>query len=462
MSLFFLILYFALLVLIARLFSLKINDLKDYFLAGRRMKAFPTAIALTASWFGAASSMGSMNAFHDKGLSGAWFLMIPSFISLLVITFFIAKPVSRQGCLSQPEAIEAAYGKAGRLLLACVILVAGTVLVASQMVAVGLLFQTLFGLPLLPALLCATAVVVSYVMWGGYYTVVLTDMVQVAVMFLAFGLLLGVTGFQALPMIRQGAVQLPAQFWNLFQDLPQNIFMTITFVLGWCIAPEMWQRMSATQNPALARKASWQATGLLMLLFAMMMGVGLLSAGLIGPSKAVLVDLSLHIPVRALGLFILLGFVAAITSTMDSTLNVSSLTVTRDIYQGFCRPQASQKELIWVGRLATVVMVVPAIVIALYFQNIIQILWISADIYASCMFIPVIGMLYIQQPPRHCGAWAMLGGGIGVLCSSLHQLGILPVSWPSWPYSTLIGVGLSTIGFVTAFYWPVKQKTSAA
>ena len=54
-----------------------------------------------------------------------------------------------------------------------------------------------------------------------------------------------------------------------------------------------------------------------------------------GHHDAVLLALALKIPFKFLGGLVLLGFIAAVTSTMDSSLNVGSLTLTRDLYQGF-------------------------------------------------------------------------------------------------------------------------------
>jgi SSS family solute:Na+ symporter len=463
-SVIFLVLYFAIILLIARLFARKIHDIRDFFLAGRSLGSLPVAVSFAAAWFGAASTMGSINAFHDQGLSGAWMLVLPSLLSFIVITFFMAKPVARQSYLSQPEAVEAHYGRAGRLLLALVILAAGTVMIGSQMVAAGKVFQNVFGLDLTWATILSSAAVVSYAMWGGYYTVVVTDIVQVIVIALSFFILLVFTAGQAIPDWAAWQAFLsgqPAHFWDLTNNWRENIFLVLTFVLGWCIAPEMWQRMSSTRSPELAFRASWQATCIMLFLFSLIVSIGLLSAQVIGKSDAVLVALALKIPVKALGVFVLLGFIAAVTSTMDSTMNVGSLTLTRDIYQGFIRPHASVRELLWVGRIATVVMVIPSMAIALYFQNIIQILWISADIYASCMFVPVVGMLYLPKPGKWSGILAMLSGGVSVLISALIQNHILPnpIHWPGWPYSTLLSVTFSAVGFgVGYWFFSVRPK----
>ncbi|WP_303672563.1 sodium:solute symporter family protein [Vampirovibrio chlorellavorus] len=454
----FLLGYFVVILLIARFFSRRVETLKDFFLAGRQMGAFPVALTLAASWFGASSTMGSINAFHHQGLSGAWQLVLPSVLSFVAITLFMAKPVARQSYLSQPEAVAAYYGKPGRFLLACIILAATTTLIGSQMVAAGQLFHSVFGLDLVWATVLSTLAVVSYAMWGGYFTVVITDIAQMVFIVLGFLILLVFTATTALPDAAAWQHFLshqPPHFWDVTHGWQQNIFLVITFVLAWCIAPEMWQRMSSTKNPELAFKAGWQALCVMVLLFSIIVIIGLLSTRIIDQSDAVLIDLALKIPVPFFSALVLLGFLSAVTSTMDSSLNVGSLTLTRDIYQGFLRPQASNQELIRVSRIATVLMVLPAMALALAFKDLIHILWISADIYASGMFVPVVGMLYLKNPPKWSGVLAMGFGISAVILSALTQNGILPnvLGLPGWPYSTLIGIGLSGLGFALGYAW---------
>jgi solute:Na+ symporter, SSS family len=463
----FLIGYFVLILFIARSCSRRVQDLKDFFLAGRSLGALPVALTFVASWFGAASTLGSINAFHDTGLSGAWKIVIPSVLSFIVITLFMAKPVARQSHLSQPEAVEAHYGKAGRLLLAIIILASVTVLIGSQMVVAGKFFGLVFGLDITTATILSTVAVVSYAMWGGYFTVVVTDITQVVLITIGFLILCVFTAMHAVPNAtawQQFLMQQPAQFWDITVNWQENSFLTLTFVLAWCIAPEMWQRMSSTRNADMAFRAGWQATLIMLFLFSLIITIGLLSTRLIGKNDAVLVALALKMPSAFLSALVLLGFLSAVTSTMDSSMNVGSLTLTRDIYQGFLRKTATNRELIWVGRIATILIVLPAMAIALYFQDLIKILWISADIYASSMFFPVVGMLYLKNPGRWSGILGMsLGGGV-VITSALIQNKLIPnlVGWPDWPYSTLLGVVFSGFGFALGYWLSHRQRVTAS
>ena len=456
-----LIAYFAVVVGAAHLFSRRIEGLKDYFLAGRTLSAWPVAFTFAASWFGAASTMGSINAFHDRGLSGLWDIVIPSLLSFIVITTWMARAVARQSAMSMPEAVAVHYGRAGQLLLSVILLASVTTLLGSQMVAAGKVFQGVFGLDLVMATVACTTIVVGYTMVGGYFAVVVTDFLQMLFVGVGFLILLAFTALWAVPDAAHLQTFLhsqPASFWDWRGNLPHHLSLAFTFVLAWCIAPEMWQRMASARSPEKARQAGVRATGIMVFLFAVVTAIGLMSTQIVGQSDAVLVDLALKIPNPVLGSLVLLGFVAAVTSTMDSGISVGSLTLGRDLYQGFLRPQASTTEVLWASRLSAIAIVIPAMVIALAYKDIIRILWVSADIYASTMFFPIMAILHMKHPGRRSGVWAMASGGVGVLISMAVQNQFLAIPWPDWPYSTLLSVGMSGLGFALGYALDTRER----
>ncbi|MBX2861738.1 MAG: sodium:solute symporter family protein [Vampirovibrio sp.] len=458
-SLLFIAGYFGLILLLALVFNRKLVTLPDFFLAGRSLGSLPITFTFVASWFGAASTIGSVGAFHDLGLSGAWKLVIPSFLSCALITFVMARRVRRQNSLSQPEAVEKHYGRLGQFLLSLVILSSVTVFVSSQMVAGGALFHSFLGLDVIQTTLLITGVVVIYSMLGGYFAVVVTDIGQFVMFTLALLTLLGFCLYYAWvtpDFFQHLSTQIPPTFWQPGENLLENLFLTLTFVTAWIIAPEMWQRMSSARNEKQAFQGAERASIVIFGLFTVVAAIGILSAGIVNNGQSALYDLARLLPHPALTGLVLAGVLAAITSTMDSSINVGSLTLTRDLYQGFLRPQATEKELLFVSRMATVLVVIPATLIALRFQSIIQVLWISADIYASTMFFPIMGLLYVKNPGKWSGTLAMIFGTTAVLVSASNQYGWVssPGSWPwpSWPYSTLVGVMLSGVGFGLG-YW---------
>lgn len=447
-----------------------LQTLSDYFLASWRFGVFPIALSFVASWFGAASTIGSVDAYSNVGLSGMWVIAVPSVISVACIALFYARRVClhavRTGQLSQPEAVEAAYGPWARLLLSVVILISITTFVGSQLVALGLLLEQVFGVSMPLAVIGVASAVVLYSLLGGFAAVVMTDMAQMATF--SLGLFLLVVWMLAQLLVRGWTDPLMAlvsvrnaDFWqvvNEAQGWPYALGLLIAFVPAWVVAPEMWQRMSAMRRPDAARASVGFVAGMLLVLLLIVAVIGLLAPGFVPAlgSKGVLVQLAVQMGGTAgmfgviAGVLVLLGILAAVTSTMDSSINVGALTLTHDLFQRFFRPQSDHDQglkLVTISRWATVVVTIPAVIIALAYQDIIQILWMSADLYAAAMFFPITGLLYLKTPTRQSGLWAMAAGALTVLVTRL-------TGTPPWPYATMLGLLASGLAFWAGLSWP--------
>ncbi len=457
--------YLLLLIILAKLLSKRMAGLSDFFLAGQSLPAISIAIAFVAAWFGAGSTIGSMNKAFDTGLSALWLIAIPSVLSCLAVGLFLAKQVRNINCISMPEAIEKQYGAIGSFLLAWIILASLTTFIASQLVAAGHLLEITIGLSPVVSISIILGAVILYSVIGGYRAVVMTDVMQ----FLCYttGILILVAFVLWFPQNGNTFTHLPTNFWNPWIHLKSNLAMVFTFVLAWSIAPEMWQRMSSSRSAAEAQKAAVIAGSILACLYTFVMIIGLRSVYYLPAHdpfahKNVLIALALRLPSPVLTAIVLVGVLSAISSTTDSSLNVATLTFTRDIVNRYLWPRASHQQLVRLSQVTTVFIAIPASILALYYQSIIQILWISADIYASTMFIPIIGLFYIRGAGRWAGILSMCFGAIPVILNFFKDFHLmtLPQWWPVWPFTTLLGIGLSLIGFGIGYYFSRASQES--
>ena len=137
-------------------------------------------------------------------------------------------------------------------------------------------------------------------------------------------------------------------------------------------------------------------------------------------------------------------------STMDTAINTGALSLTRDVYQQVF-PQRQGKEIVFVSRLSTFIVGGVAFLVAIKFQSILKTLGLASEIMAEGLFVPGIAMVFLRKKLPLAGFLSLfLGGGysiVGFLC----ELGLLPLNWPSWPYSVPYGLGLSLAGFVAGF-----------
>ncbi|MDH4257856.1 MAG: hypothetical protein OEV50_03515, partial [Candidatus Aminicenantes bacterium] len=142
--------------------------------------------------------------------------------------------------------------------------------------------------------------------------------------------------------------------------------------------------------------------------------------------------------------------VAAVMSTMDTAINTGALSLTRDVYQQIF-PSRQGKEVVLAGRFSTLLVGGAAFLIATRFQNILKTLGLASEIMAEGLFIPGIAMVFLRKRLPLAGFLSLfLGGGFSVV-RFLCELDLLPLSWPSWPYSVPYGLGLSLAGFLAGF-----------
>jgi Na+(H+)/acetate symporter ActP len=137
------------------------------------------------------------------------------------------------------------------------------------------------------------------------------------------------------------------------------------------------------------------------------------------------------------------------------------MTVSQDILNQFFFKHLNPSQQVILSRICTALIGIPAIIIALYYSNLIHILWISADIYASSLFVPVIAFFYFRKYCTPLSGILSIGLGLTpVLLNFIFDFKWLmaPNDWPSYPYTTLLGLGLSLIGFLLGMIFTDKSN----
>jgi solute:Na+ symporter, SSS family len=420
-------------------------SLDGFYLANRRIPSWMLGLTFVAAWFGAGSTMGTLQAAFENGLSAIFLIAVPSVLSLMFITLCLAKKVQQSEALSLPQAVKKTYGEKGAFLMAIIMLLASTTFIASELTAAGQLLSHTLMLDPLFSVSAMMTIVVAYSMLGGFNAVVATDLLQfVSFTFALLILVWWTLSHASHELVTQGA----GNFYTLSTHWPETAVMVLTFTMGWSIAPEMWQRMQAARTPHHAQKASFLASLVLIILFVLVLSTGWMARGLIpAGSQSVLASLAFSLPHPLLTTLVLIGVLSAITSTIDSTLSVASLTLSQDILAKY-KP-LSEKQRVLLAKLAMPMIALPALFICLHYQNLIHTLWISADIYASAMFIPVLALFYGPTPKKIAGILAMIMGAIPILITLASDLSHFqqPPWWPQSPYILLWGLGLSALGY---------------
>lgn len=355
------------------------NDLGDYLLGGRRLGSVVTALSVGASDMSGWLLLGLPGAIYLSGISEVWIgigLTVGAYFNWLLI----AKPLrvfshSANNSLTLPDYFENRFHDSSRVLRvisACVILLFFTFYTASGLVGGAILFENSFGLDYTVALFVGGLIIVSYTFVGGFLAVAWTDAVQAVLMLLAL-IVAPVT-----VIVNAGGVSEVAADVRLVNENGMNLFAGLTglsFVsliawgLGYFGQPHILARFMAAQNPEKLGSArrlamTWMVIVLAGSVATGLAGIAYFSDDPLANPETVFITLSQSLFNPWVAGIITAAILSAIMSTIDSQLLVSSSVISEDFYRVFVRPQASEKELLLVSRIAVIGIALIALVIA--------------------------------------------------------------------------------------------------
>jgi SSS family solute:Na+ symporter len=327
---------------------------------------------------------------------------------------------------------------------------------ASQMIGAANFMSGFFGLTYTTALFAVVIVVWFYCMFGGFKSVVVTDLGQfiwiiVALVIVLIAVLGHSGGFGNVKhVIEQRGTE---NFFNVFGNAKFSLFYIISFTFAWVISAEIWQRFSAARSVKDAKKISRGALFINIPLYFFAVVIGMLAVGLFAekPEGHVMAAIIKgYVPWYLAGIAFA-GLLAAVMSTMDTALNTGALVLTEDIYHKMINPNASDKQLVFFGRIAVTIMAVCGIFISLAIKDLLWVLWMASDILAAGVFWPLVLGMYGKWGTTKGAIASMLVGGVFTLWHYLIDLGVqlpyLMPNWPgrNWPFSVFWSI---VVGFV--------------
>ena len=360
------------------------SNLSDYILGGRSLGPLPSAISAGASDMSGWLLLGLPGYAYAAGYEAIWIavgLLAGTWLNwLFVASRLRTYSLAAGDSLTLPSYFENRFHDTSRILRvvsAFFILMFFLFYTSSGLVAGGKLFETVFGLDYTVAVIVGTIAVVSYTFFGGFLAVTWTDVIQGLLMFAALLLvpIMAITADGGWGATSAAMEAKNPEFLDAFTGTDGKALgiLSILSLLGWGLGyfgqPHILARFKAIRSEEdvpMARRIAviWSAAGLLGALLVGFAAIGYFETPLEDGERAfmLLVDALFH-PVIA-GI-LLAAILAAIMSTADSQLLVSSSALAEDFYKALFRKEASQEELVWVGRFAVVIIAVIACILGL-------------------------------------------------------------------------------------------------
>lgn len=348
---------------------------KEYFLGGRSMGPWVSALSAGASDMSAWVLMGLPASIYASGLKEAW-IAIGLGIGYAISWIFVAPKlrkysIAADDSITIPQFLTNRFKTSNRslqIICAVIFLVAYTIYAASSIKACGTLFNTVMGIDATVAMYIAAVIIIGYTFLGGFSAVCWTDFFQGLLM---LGALL-VAPIFALALINGGEgagtlSQLPEGYWNIFSDW-KSILSGLGWGLGYFGMPHIIIRFMSLRSDKDVKKSavigiSWTT---LILIFSVAAGViGHLFLGEIADSSVVFITMVRKIFPALISGLLLSAILAAAMSTADSQLLASASAFSSDVYKPVIRKnKASDKEMLWAGRFVVLAISIIAVLIA--------------------------------------------------------------------------------------------------
>ncbi|EGU33243.1 sodium/proline symporter [Vibrio ichthyoenteri ATCC 700023] len=451
--------YLILMLAIGVIAYLRTKNSTDYFLGGRTLGPWPAALSAGASDMSGWLLLGLPGYAYAAGIEAFWLaggLLVGTWANWLINAKRLRTYSITTDSLTIPEFFSRRFNDNSKLIqtISAFFILFYT---SSGLVAGGKLFETVFGLDYSVAVVIGTLCVVSYTLFGGFLAVSWTDLVQGLLMAAAL-IIVPVATMQGsfgdlthqLETINPELLTL----WNDSKGEPLSAIAIISLVawgLGYFGQPHILARFKATRSNkdlTTARRIAVVWTGLSMIGALMVGVVGLVyvtNTGSVslddGEKIFMLLVNSMFHPVVA-GI-LLAAILAAVMSTADSQLLVSSSALAEDFYKQVFKQDASSDEIVMVGRIAVVGISIVALILAMSPDSSVLTLVSYAWAGFGAAFGPAMVLsLYWSRMNRNGALAGIIVGGVTIVIWKQLTGGVFDV------YEIVPGIIFSTIAIV--------------
>ncbi len=354
----------------------------DYFLASRHVGWFVIGASVFASNIGSEHVVGLAGTAAASGLVlghyelHSWLILL---LGWVFVPFYM-----RSRVFTMPEFLELRYGPSARWFLSIIMLVGYVLTKISVTIYAGaVVFQVLMGIEFWTGATIVVLLTGAYTVLGGLRAVLYTEALQ-AIVLIAASVAITVIGLIEIGGPGELVAVAGADKFNMFlpadhPDFPWTGMVFAPPIVGlwyWCTDQYIVQRVLAGRSEAEARRGTIFAGYLKLLPFFIFLIPGLVAFALAESGRLELAEADQAFPALVATLLpaglrglVAGGLLAALMSSLAAVFNSSSTIFTMDIYHKL-RPEASERRLVLVGRIATTVLVVLGILWIPFLRNI--------------------------------------------------------------------------------------------
>lgn len=426
--------------------NLNIQNIKEYTLGTRYFSTLAITATIIATDIGGSYALGAMENVYESGLLYGIPMLATVFAWIILVKVMAPNIDQFKGCLSISDVLASLYGEGARWITSIASILVSIGAVSIQVMVMGFLFEYFFHISYEIGALIGFSIVVLYSAIGGIKAVVITDIMQFLLFFIAFPLACALIIYKAGGA--SGIIKaLPASHFNIITDHKSFwafVVLVFYFLIPDINAPFIQRLLLAKDVKQLTR--SLKIVALLSLLFNIIVVISALAVCSlhlgINPTHTLfnLIDM---LPGEIVA-FLIVAVLAVTMSTADSWLNSASSICAHDIFKKIF-PNLSAKQEVFVARLSVFLISGMAVVTAFGSRSAFE-LNISLCNFWLVFLVPLFaGFMNFRTKPLSF----YVSATIGILFAFLEV-------WFSEEMAGLcimIGLILSAVGFFGTHYW---------
>ena len=377
-----------------------IKNIREYAIGNRNFSTVTIAATLVATWIAGSSFSITVSETYNQGL----YFIIPGLadcVSIFLITYFIIPRTGEfLGDLSVADSMGKLYGNKVRAISSISALLPAICNVSLQFTVLTSILSYFLKIPAIYAVLASSSIVIIYSTLGGIKAVTFTDIVQSA----AFGIIIPIIALLIWKTIdsqsiSENLVDNPLFDLSRVFDFNNPKFsstaLLFLFLLIPSLDPALYQRITMSKDVNQASGAFYLSGIFITLCTASLMAIGvlLIAAGktdlILNQDNVISFISDSYLGIGFKGLF-LIGITAMIMSTADSYINSASVLIAHDLF-GSLKITMSEKQRLFSVRCIAFFIGVGALLISLYFQNLLGLMLVSYSFY-----MPVVSVIMLS------------------------------------------------------------------
>ena len=434
----------------------------DYLAAGRSLGRIQAGFSMAATDIGGNSVVGAIAFAYGTGLGGVWYNW-GAVLPLFILAFILAGQLRRLDINSVPELLGKRYNGMTRLLATVTQLLAMGVGLGGQFTVAGSTLSTVFGVTHTVGILISVVILIVLTTGGGLLAVVNDDVVMFFIICLSIVIAIPVClsaggGWETISR------SLPEGYLDMnSQGILLPVSLGLLFMFDYGTQQSYLQRVFSAKDESTARFA-YMFTGSTYILFGLAVAfLGVLAYALLpnldDSTLAYATLIKEYMPAGVRGL-VLGGIFAAAMSSADSKIVAAVSLFINDIYKPHIRKgkTESDRELLKISRFTTACICVLGIVVSLFSQSLIQIMYTVGLFYSTAVFIPMLAALYWKQATAAGALTSMISSIIVGLYFEYFVYGKADGLIGKIP-SNLIAIAISLILFVIVSLLTEKDST---